>query len=124
MMVAEALNRKGSLSVMEAEVTTMLEGVSFARDLGFPEVMVETDSLVVGKLKGNISTPSGVGHLIADILHLQTSFRYISFEHCPLICNGSAHRLAKHGLAFGLDRFWMEECPPFIYKGVTVDSSF
>lgn len=49
-MAAVAIHCKWSPLVLEVEAPVVLEGVSFAREMGFLEVMEEMDSSVVAGL--------------------------------------------------------------------------
>nr|XP_023881644.1 uncharacterized protein LOC111994020 [Quercus suber] len=70
------------LGAVEIEAKAVEAGVSFARDVGIREAVIEGDSLIICKaLQGAGDTPSSIQNVLAETLEIATSFRWFSFSH-------------------------------------------
>jgi ribonuclease HI len=95
--------------------------IQFALDMGFFQVMFESDSLNVvrgfHKLSNN---QSYLGMVVADCNRLSSRFNSFSLSHIKRSANMAAHSLAKFALTSS-DTVWIEECPPCIVSSIAAD---
>lgn len=64
------------LGSLEMEVKAMEEAILFARDTGFPEVLFESDSLIViHSLNGVVASHASIAYINSSSLLLLGSFR-------------------------------------------------
>lgn len=109
-MAAGSLPRSSSPSVLEAEAKATREGLSFARELGFQDLEVESDNVTVVKLiKKEALSLRSVSSVIYDINQLALDFQFVAFSNLSRICNMPAHLLGKFGLNSNSDLFWIEK---------------
>lgn len=109
-LLAAALNWEGPPSVAEAKAKAIWEGMYLALEMGFFDLVIESDSLFVLKMiekTDKKSTYSGVGLLISDISDLSLDFWSSNFTHVSRKQNGPAHLLAKYRLSSFLDSIWI-----------------
>ncbi|KAK3219693.1 hypothetical protein Dsin_013663 [Dipteronia sinensis] len=100
----------------------ILRGIQLALDTGFWQCTVESDAQVVVNLINSKScVNSDVGLIITDILCLLGNLLDCSVRFTPRIANRAAHSLAKLGLVYESDAFWMEEVPPCVASIVLGD---
>ena len=104
-----------NLSPLMAVALVILRGLRFARESGLWPCVVDSNSQVVVSFLNFAKTPlSDIGILLADILDLVIDSLGCLFNFVPRNANRVAHCLAKIGLSFCANNFWMEEAPPSV----------
>lgn len=100
----------GFSSVEVAEGVAILTGIRFASEVGFREIIVESDSSIVISAIGLDSPPLvPLGLIILNILNYFSLFDVIFFHHVSRSCNKIAHHLAKVSLLLFSISVWLEE---------------
>ena len=93
----------------------------FGRDLGFKDISLEGDSLLVVKA---IREPgiqwSSYGHLVEDARGVLNTNRSWTIGHVKREANSATHTLAKEAVKGVIDHIWMEEIPFCIFDIVTL----
>ena len=92
-----------------------MEALTFARQLGFDELDVESDCfLLISVVKQNICDQSDVGRLVGDCRVSVSSFQSIKVSHINRKANGVVNRLAHLASYSSLDKSWVDESPVII----------
>ena len=107
---------------MEAEAKAYELGILFARDMGFHEIALEGDSVMVSNAIAGISLPpSSIASVVCGISSLLSAFHSFSISHVGRKGNQVAHLLAKH--AQGVEQFvtWIKESPCFLEYALLAD---
>ena len=102
------------LKTVKRQKCWLVEGaVEFAIDVGFLELVIEGDNVVVmTSLSHGGPNMSQLGHVVHDIQWLATGLRWASFSHVRRSANSVAHVLARHAKNVVEDMIWLEETPP------------
>ena len=112
------------LATLEAEAKSMETAVLFAWEMGFREVVCETDSLgLFQMLAGTTEAPTCIETIVTSILLLTQNFRFISFTHVKRQGNKPAHLLAQFARHIGDFVVWLEETPSQIELACAQDVS-
>ena len=100
------------LATLEAEAKSMEVAVQFAWEMGFREVVCETDSLgLYQMLLGTTEAPTCIETIVTSILLLTQNFHCISFNRVKRQGNKPAHILAQFARHIGDFVVWLEETP-------------
>ncbi|GMI95359.1 hypothetical protein HRI_003205200 [Hibiscus trionum] len=103
---------EGISSAFEAEALACVQGLRFAADLGFTNIVVEGDYCsVIQKLCDTADDFSTIRPLIADAKRLALLFRSCRFAFVGRNGNRVAHAMAALGRRDQVDRFWVEDAP-------------
>ena len=98
------------LATLEAEAKSMEVAVQFAWEMGFKEVVCETDSLgLYQMLLGTTEAPTCIETIVTSILLLTQNFRCILFNHVKRQDNKPAYILAQFARHIGDFVVWLEE---------------
>jgi hypothetical protein len=96
--------------------------VSLGCELGFTDVILEGDSLVViGALKKHDVCLSSYGHLIDDAKQGLLRMQPFLINHVRREANWVAHCLAKLAISQLLDAMWVAECPSIIHHVISAE---
>lgn len=107
---------------MEAAAAAVRFGVLFAFEIGFLDVVIESDSTnVVRAPHRKEGSFSPFGPILEDIFHLTRQFRSCSFNHVTREGNTAAQRLGKFALNVDNELVWVEECPSWLELAVLND---
>ena len=90
--------------------------------MGFHEIVIEGDSVMVSNAIAGISPPpSSIASIMYGISSLLSTFRRFSISHVGRKVNQVAHLLAKH--AQGVEQYvtWIEESPCFLEHALSTD---
>ncbi|MBA0731630.1 hypothetical protein Golax_004524 [Gossypium laxum] len=105
-----------------AEAWACLHVVTFGEELGFREICVEGDTLMVDK--GVTTTGedrSCISNVIKAVKCKCANFTKIKFRFVPCSANTTAHALAKEGRSHERLEYWMEEAPASVEDIVNKD---
>ena len=98
------------LATLEAEAKSMEAAVQFAWEMGFRDIVCETDSFgLYQMLVGITEAPPVLILLFLAFLLLAQNFRCISFGHVKRQGNRPAHSLAQFARQVGDFVVWLEE---------------
>lgn len=104
------------------EAVAVRYGVLFALEIGFPDVVIESDSAnTIRALQKKEVSFSPSGSILEDILQLLNLFRSCSFTHVRRVGNTAAHYLAKFAATVETELVWVEECPSWLENIVLND---
>ncbi|KAL4291617.1 hypothetical protein GQ457_14G019080 [Hibiscus cannabinus] len=108
-MGASVKTQSGSSSVFMAEAKAAIHGLTFAADLGFHHVILESD----------------LKTLVRKVVNKEDDFSEIRvFCFTPRQGNRVAHAIAAIGRKLGFDQDWIEEVPPEALSMVEDDQRF
>lgn len=120
--VLMSAGRSRSARITEAEAVWF--GLRYAFDAGFRNVQVESDCLVLVKLRqSRTNEKSRTQVTVNDICNLAQSFSACMFNFALRICNNVANAMVKASLHFEEVLVWMEECPTDISPLVMMDKA-
>ncbi|XP_030937594.1 uncharacterized protein LOC115962854 [Quercus lobata] len=122
LMGALSMKLNQQLGSLEAEAKAYELGILFARDMGFREIALKGDSVMVSNAIAGISPPpSSIASIVGGISSLLSAFCSFSISHAGRKGNQVAHLLAKH--AQGVKQFvtWIEESPCFLEHALSAD---
>ena len=110
------------LRPLEVEAKAFEAGLQLARDMGFHDVILEGDSLIlVRTLCGLSSPPSTIDSLVVGMQHMCSKFRMVYVSHVRRQGNKPAHILAKNALSLNASVVWIEETPCCIEQALIHD---
>lgn len=99
------------------------DGVAWATNRGFRNLLIEGDSLqVIGALQNPTTNLSSLGQIIEDT---KAELRSITEDLCTHIyrqANNVSHHLARYSLSLGSESEWLSSPPPFILDLLVEDS--
>ncbi|GMI81726.1 hypothetical protein HRI_001841900 [Hibiscus trionum] len=106
------------LSAFEAEALSALQGIKFAKDLGFSNLIVEGDSRsIIKKLASPSVDLSVISHLICDAQNAARSFNTCRFTFIGRNGNIAAHAMADYGRREDThEGFWVEDAPATVLQ--------
>lgn len=97
-----------------AEALACKEGVRFAQDSLFRDLIIEGDSLnIVKRLQQVKIDRAPSGRIVDDARHFISGFRFSRVVHVRREANAIAHLFAQHAVVGGEPRYWYEEPPDF-----------
>ena len=109
---------------LECEAKAM-EGVTFAWDTGFCDIVFECDSKVVSdSINRYCESPATIGNIIDGIRHMLKDFQQVLVSHVRRQGNCPAHLLAQHIMSVVSFVIWIEENPTFIELALIQDVLF
>jgi len=110
LMAAMCRSIAAPLGPLEVEAKAFEVGLQLARDIGYHDVILEGDSLIlVRALCGLSLPPSTVDSLVVGMQHMCSKFRTVYVSHVRRQGNKPAHILAKHALSLNASVVWIEE---------------
>ena len=102
-----------------------MEGVTFAWDMGFHEVVFECDSKVVSdSINRYCESPTTINNIIDGIRYKLKDFQQVLVSHVRRQGNRPAHLLAQHSMSVVSFVIWIEENPTFIELALIQDVIF
>ena len=107
-----------------AEVTKALaveEGIRLAKELELPQVIIESDSVVVIEAISAGNCNVELGPIVQGSLELLRSFKSWKVRHLKRDYNKAAHDLAQVATATGISQQWRGLEPPMIQRVLLVD---
>ena len=122
--VVAAMCRKipAPLGPLEVEAKAFEAGLQLARDMGFQDIILEGDSLIlVRALCGLSSPPSTIDSMVVGMQLLCSDFRTVYISHVRRQGNKPAHILAKYALGINESVVWIEETPCCIEQALIQD---
>ncbi|XP_040942069.1 uncharacterized protein [Gossypium hirsutum] len=112
-------------SVVLDEATVVLHGLQFAPEMGFSNVILESDSrLVIQNLQSSKEDYSEIRPLTWDAKALARNFSSCIFEFVARDWNSAAHAMAVEGLKRFEDFFWVEDAPVTALEMADSDQRF
>lgn len=91
------------------EALACLQSLTFVKEMGFSQVVVEGDSrMTIMKARRGVTDRSVIGIFIEDIRTMAFNFIAIFFQHVDRDSNIVAHTIAKNGFKLGNSQFWVE----------------
>ena len=110
------------LGPLEAEAKAFEVGLQLARDMGYHDVILEGDTLIlVRALCGLSSHPSTIDSLVVGMQHMCSEFRMVYVSHVRRQGNKPAHILANYALSLNEYVVWIEETPCCIEQALVQD---
>ncbi|KAF5471637.1 hypothetical protein F2P56_008414 [Juglans regia] len=104
------------------ELLAVLRGLQFFLSLGIPNLVVESDCLVVvQELQDSQESLSSNGNLIQDVKRLMQLFRNSSVQHVYRDGNGVAHTLARYAWNVDDVQMWWDAVPAFVTHALWFD---
>ena len=119
-----AASNKVLSEAFAAEVTEALaveEGVHLAKELELPQVIIESDSIVVVEAISSGNCNGVLGSFVQGSLELLRSFKSWKVKHLKRVYNIAAHDLAQAAKASGISQLWRGSEPPIIQRVLLVD---
>uniref|UniRef100_A0A2N9GU29 RNase H type-1 domain-containing protein n=1 Tax=Fagus sylvatica TaxID=28930 RepID=A0A2N9GU29_FAGSY len=118
---SEKLKEDGDLLLLSA--LSMLNTMKFQTSIGFYKVEIEcNNALLVSLLNSDKSYALETGRILKDIRELMFLFSLISFKSVAKSCNCVAFALASFSKEKDEQIVWLEDCPPFLFPIVNLDS--
>ncbi|KAL4302604.1 hypothetical protein GQ457_10G004920 [Hibiscus cannabinus] len=112
----------GFSSVFMAEAKAAVHGLSFAAELGFHHVILESDSRsLIQKLNSTADDSSAIRPVFSDIKNLARRFVECIFHFTTRDNNQAAHAVAAMGKNLISDTSWIEDVPPEVLSLVEAD---
>ncbi|KAK8691626.1 hypothetical protein V6N13_075127 [Hibiscus sabdariffa] len=109
-------------SCFALEAQAVIQGLTFACDLGCRHVILERDSLtVISKLRFNNEDLSVLRPYISEKMGISRNFTLCQFVFTPRRGNVVAHLLAHFGKSLNIDSLWVEEIPSSLIPLVEAD---
>ncbi|KAL4279285.1 hypothetical protein GQ457_03G012310 [Hibiscus cannabinus] len=109
-------------SVFMAEAKAVVHGLSFAAELGFHHVILESDSRsLIQKLNSSADDSSAIRPVVSDIKNLARRFVECIFHFTTRDNNQAAHAVAAMGKNLISDTSWIEDVPPEVLSLVEAD---
>ena len=103
------------------EALTVEEGVRLAKELDLPQVIIESDSVMVVDAISSGNCNGELGSLVQGFLELLRSFKSWKMKHLKRVYNMAAHDLAQAAKASGISQLWRGSEPPMIQRVLLVD---
>ncbi|KAK8526420.1 hypothetical protein V6N13_017456 [Hibiscus sabdariffa] len=124
-MAACASPHSNVVDVFVAEAIACKQAVQFAKELGFSNVVIEGESLIVLK-KINLCALdlSIIAPIVFDIKELSLGFHSIIFSFVRRDANNAAHVLARECRSIQTPCYWIEEAPVGTTAASEVDRGF
>ena len=122
--VIAAMSRKiqAPLGPLEVEAKAFEAGFQLARDMGYQDIILEGDSLIlVRALCGLSSPPSTIDSMVVGMQLLCLDFRTVYVSHVRRQGNKPTHILAKYALSINDSIVWIEETPCCIEQALIQD---
>ncbi|KAL4354438.1 hypothetical protein GQ457_06G008040 [Hibiscus cannabinus] len=112
----------GFSSVFMAEAKAAVHGLSFAAELGFHHVILESDSRsLIQKLNSSADDSSAIRPVVSDIKNLARRFVECIFHFTTRDNNQAAHAVAAMGKNLISDTSWIKDVPPEVLSLVEAD---
>ena len=107
---------------LEIETLAASSALEFAAELGFKQVILETDSQVLSNaLRHNSPYLSPLGLSIDDIICNASFFNQLLYSHVKREGNKVAHSLARYYICISNFSVWIETVPPPFISLVLAD---
>ena len=122
--VVAAMSRKiqAPLGPLEVKAKAFKAGLQLARDMGYQDIILEGDSLIlIRALCGLSSPPSTIDSMVVGMQLLCSDFRTVYVFHVRRQGNKPAHILAKYALSINDSVVWIEETPCCIEQALIQD---
>ena len=109
-------------SPLQLEVMAVRIGLIWAFEMGFSNILCESNSLQIVKASRDPSINlSSLGQLIEDIKSLAPAVTKVPITHVRRQANGVAHRLARLGLSVDQCVEWLGSPPSIIIDVLAAD---
>ncbi|KAK8527528.1 hypothetical protein V6N12_054735 [Hibiscus sabdariffa] len=123
-VAACSFSHRNVADVFAAEAYACKHAVLFAKDLGFPRVIIEGDSLtIIKKINSDSADRSSIYPIVRDIKFLTWSFTSIYFCFVRREANNATHALARECRNYLDPRYWMEQAPEAATMASELDRS-
>lgn len=109
-------------SPVVAEALSIREGIITALNLGWPDVILESDCQVAINACNGIKSCGEIKVIVDDILRYKNSFNSCSFHWACRKQNQVAHLIAQAGLQNSLRQGWVFNPPHLIARALVEDS--
>ena len=110
------------LGPLEVEAKAFKAGLQLAKDMGYQNIILEGDSLIIVRaLCGISSSPSTINSMIVGMQLLCSDFCSVYVSHVKRQGNKPAHVLAKYALSINESVVWIEETPCCIQQALNQD---
>ncbi|KAL0001433.1 hypothetical protein SO802_015214 [Lithocarpus litseifolius] len=107
---------------LEVEAKAFEVSLQLARDMGYQDVILEGDSLIlVCALCGLSPSPSTIDSLVVGMQLICSYFRTVYVSHVRTKGNKHAHILAKYAFSIKESVVWIEETPCCIEQALIQD---
>ncbi|XP_059458257.1 uncharacterized protein LOC132187840 [Corylus avellana] len=108
--------------LVTGEALAALHAAEFCRELGFFEILLEGDSMLVVKaIGGNTQNWLKYGQIVEDTNMVLRSLRHWKIGHVKRKANEAAHVLAKEAVRTVTDNIWIEEISACIFNIVLLE---
>ena len=99
-------------TVLEVEALVARRGLELAVELGFRNIVLESDSqILITALREGSYSLSSIGHIVQDIKFIASYLSLINYTHVRRQCNALAHSLARRAKLVSQCQIWMENVP-------------
>ena len=122
--VIAAMSKKiqAPLGPLEVEAKAFEAGLQLARDMGYQDIILEGDSLIlVRALYGLSWPPSTIDSMVVGMQLLCLDFRMVYVSHVRRQGSKPTHILAKYALSINDSVVWIEETPCCIEQALIQD---
>ncbi|MBA0856919.1 hypothetical protein Goshw_004854 [Gossypium schwendimanii] len=112
-------------TVALAEIIVVLHRLQFAMDMGFSNVILESDSrIVIKNLKVKGEDNSKLRPITWDVHNMLKGFTSYRFEFVARKGNVATHAMASQGMKHLVDFFWVEEAQLKVLELAVLDRRF
>ena len=100
------------------EATTMREGLALANNLGYSNIIAESDLLeTIEACTGETRWWNESSAIFSDCIDAVSAIGRVDFKFCPREANQAAHEIARFSFVNNLSCNWVDEPPSFLlYK--------
>ncbi|XP_075663184.1 uncharacterized protein LOC142632711 [Castanea sativa] len=99
--------------VIEVEALAARRGLELAVEMGFKNIVLESDSQVlITALWDNSYSLASFGHMVKDIQFIAYQLSSISYTHVRRQCNTLTRSLARRAKSVSQFQVWIKEVPP------------
>ena len=123
MVAARGVLLNASYDVETTEALANEPGTLLATKMKLPQVLIESDSLIVIQAMNSGSCHGIIGLVIHGILNLLNQFRSWKVLHLKRDYNKVAHELAQYVRKAGMSQTWIGSEPPWLHNLLFFDRS-
>uniref|UniRef100_A0A5B7AVY6 RNase H type-1 domain-containing protein n=1 Tax=Davidia involucrata TaxID=16924 RepID=A0A5B7AVY6_DAVIN len=118
--MAKKMVMVGSALCMEA--LAVVEGLIFCKEVGFPRVLVESDSAeVVSSFAKGLSFLASIDVILQDGLAVARDVGVVDFVHVRRTGNICAHAVSQYACGVSVQEVWFDDPPPFLAPFILSD---
>ena len=123
MVAARGVLLNASYDVETTEALAIEAGILLAAEKKLPQVLIESNSLIVIQAMNSGSCHGIIGPVIHGILNLLNQFRSWKVLHLKRDYNKVAHELAQYVRKAGMSQTWIGSEPPRLHNLLLLDRS-